>query len=300
MKFTTLSRRTAAAGAASALVAGALVGATTTAAQAAPIQNTYTCTTPVGPQEVVLDSDAPGIEAIPSLPAGLTVPPQSLSVTNTFTISDSFHNTLASFGVENLAIPGFAGTLGSSNVPVDGVAVTVSGMTQNEDGSWSTDSTDTDGDAVEGTGVNASFDLPAAGTYPVLSPESFTIETTLGGNPLSVPCTINTGTEPGSYDSLTMVKNDSVTKATAVNSPVKKGDVAKVKVKVTAPNETPGGKVVLKKGSKTLDSGTLNNKGVVTLKFKAKSVGANKLKAVYKGDGYTNKSNDAVTVKVKG
>ncbi len=59
MKFNTLSRRTAAAGAASALVAGALVGATTTAAQAAPIQNTYSCQGTSGPFPVVLDSDIP-------------------------------------------------------------------------------------------------------------------------------------------------------------------------------------------------------------------------------------------------
>ena len=298
MKFTTLSRRTAAAGAASALVAGALVGATTTAAQAAPVTNTYTCTTPVGPQEVVLDSDAPGIEGLPSLPAGLTVPPQSLSVTNKFTISDSFHDTLAGFGVENLAIPGFSGSVGDATVPVDGVAVTVSGMVDNGDGTWSTDSTDTDGDPVEGTGLNGTFETPAAGTYDVLSPSEFTIETTLGGNPVSVPCVLNAGTEPGSYDQLTFVKNDSTSKATAVNSPVKKGDTAKVKVKVSAPNEVPTGKVILKKGTQKLDSGTLNAKGVVTLKYTAKAVGKNKLKAIYKGDGYTNKSSDAVVVTV--
>ena len=302
MKFTTLSRRTAAAGAASALVAGALVGATTTAAQATPVTNTYTCSQALlGEFPVFLTSDAPGIEGIPGASAGFTVPPQLLSVTNTFTIPDAVYDGLVNANIENLTVPDFAGSLGSSEIPVEGVAVTVSGMVDNGNNTWSTDSTDADGDPVEGGGLNASFETPAAGDYPVLSPEAFTIVADLNGSPVPVACTIADGTTPGAYDdSIVITKNDSKTNATATNSPVKKGEVAKVKVKVVDPTntETPGGKVVLKKGTKTLDSGNLNAKGVVTLKFNAKTVGKNKLKALYKGDGYTNKSSDNVVVKV--
>ena len=94
-------------------------------------------------------------------------------------------------------------------------------------------------------------------------------------------------------------KNDSTTAtAKAKNAPVAKGKMAKVGVTVKAPNETPGGKVILKKGKKTLDKANLDNKGKATLSYKAKKVGKNKLKVVYKGDGYTNTSPDKVTVKV--
>ncbi len=94
-----------------------------------------------------------------------------------------------------------------------------------------------------------------------------------------------------------VTKNDSESKATA-KSPVAKGDPVKVKVKVTRPERDPGGKVVLKLGTKTVDSANLNAKGVAKLKYTAKKVGKNKLKALYKGDGYTNKSNDSLVVKV--
>ncbi len=294
MKFTTLSRRTAAAGAASALVAGALVGATTTAAQAAPIQNTYTCTNAVvGTFPVVLDSDAPGIEGIPTAPAGFTAPAGLLSVTNVFTVPEQVHTQLTGFGVENLSFPDFAGSLGSEPIPVEGMAVTVSGMTDNGDNTFSSD-------PAEGGGLNGSFETPAAGDYPVLSPSAFTIVADLNGSPVPVDCVLAEGTTAGAYDdSIVVTKNDSESTAKAVNSPVKKGKVAKVKVKVNAPNETPGGKVLLKKGKKTVAKGNLNNKGVVVLKTKSLSVGKNKLKTIYKGDGYTNGSTSNVVVKVR-
>ncbi|MEJ7794052.1 MAG: Ig-like domain-containing protein [Nocardioides sp.] len=74
----------------------------------------------------------------------------------------------------------------------------------------------------------------------------------------------------------------------------------KIKVKVKGPDfQMPSGKVILKKGAKTLTSGMLNNNnGVVVLKTKALALGKNKLTAIYKGDGYTTGSRDNVVVKV--
>lgn len=294
MKFTTLSRRTAAAGAASALVAGALVGATAGTAQAAPIQNEYICTTPLGPQNVTLDSDAPGIEGFDDvLPAGLAAPAGALSVDNTFSISDAFHSALTQFGVEDLAFPDFAGDFGGETVPVAGVTAKVSQMTQNPDGTWS---------AVATRGTNQAFTVPAAGEQPVTAPTDFTIATSIGGNPANIPCTLAPNDENEPYATLTVNKNKSASAARATNSPVKKGETAKVTVKVTSPdnpNVTPSGKVVLKLGKKTVDSGNLNGKGVAKLSYTATKVGENKLKAVYKGDGYATGSKDTTTVTVK-
>lgn len=291
MKFTTLSRRTAAAGAASALVAGALVGATTTAAQAAPVTNTYNCNNPaVGTFPVVLNSDAPGIEGIPGASAGFAVPAGLLTVTNQFTIPEQVYNTLSGFGIENLTFPDFAGTLGSSSIPVAGMAVTVSGMTNNGNGTYSSD-------PAEGSGQNETFETPAAGDYPVLSPEAFTINADLNGSPVPVACTLASGA-PGAYDdSIVIAKNESATKVTS-NSPVKKGDVAKIKAKVSAANETPTGKVIFKKGTKKLGAVALNAKGIAILKTKALAVGKNKITTTYKGDGYTTGSKGSTTVKV--
>lgn len=290
MKFTTLSRRTAAAGAASALVAGALVGATTTAAQAAPIQNTYSCEGGSGPFPVVLDSDIPTLAGFPTVPAGFDVPAQALEVLNTFTVPSAVITTMEGFGITRLASPDFAGALGANEVAVDGVEAAVASAVDNGDDTHSFDA----------DGSNAAFEVPAAGSYDVLGPTDFVIEAYNASSTtpvLTVPCTLASAN--GSYQAIEVTKNDSESAATAVNSPVMKGDVAKVKVKVKGADfETPGGKVVLKKGTKTLDSGMLNAKGVVTLKFVAKTVGKNKLKAIYKGDGYTNGSRDNVIVKV--
>lgn len=290
MKFTNLSRRTAAAGAASALVAGALVGATTTAAQAAPIQNTYSCEGTSGPFPVVLDSEIPTLAGFPTVPAGFDVPAAALEVLNTFTVPSAVINTMAGFGITRLESPDFAGSLGANEVAVDGVEAAVSSAVDNGNGTHSFDA----------NGANAAFEVPAAGSYDVLGPTDFVIDAYNDSSAepvLSVPCTLSSAN--GSYQAIEVTKNDSTSAATAVNSPVAKGDVARVKVKVAGPAfQTPSGKIVLKKGAKTLDTGMLNAKGIVTLKFVAKTVGINKLKTIYKGDGYTNKSTDTVVVKV--
>lgn len=289
MKFNTLSRRTAAAGAASALVAGALVGATTTAAQAAPIQNTYSCEGTSGPFPVTLDSDIPTLAGFPTVPAGFDVPAQALEVLNTFTVPSAVITTMQGFGITRLESADFAGNFGNNEVGVNGVEAAVSSAVDNGDGTHSFDA----------NGANDAFEVPAAGSYDVLGPTDFTIDAyndTSADPVLSVPCTLASAN--GSYQSIEVTKNDSESVAKAVNSPVQKGDVAKVKVKVTAPNGPATGKVVLKKGTKSLDSANLNAKGVATLKFPAKTVGKNKLVAIYKGNGYFNGSRDNVVVKV--
>ncbi len=287
MKFTTLSRRTAAAGAASALVAGALVGATTTAAEAAPVTNTYSCTTSAGPQNVVVDVEVPGIGSVTALQAGQAVDPGGLLVANmTFTISNDFYELLGLLGVEEMEVPNYGADFGNSRVPVEPFSASVTDMEQNPDDSWSS-SVST---AVE------PFEAPSAGTRNVTTPSRFGIVATISGEPVDVECT-----RSDSAKILTTVevsKNDSTTAAKAKNAPVAKGKMAKVGVTVKAPNETPGGKVILKKGKKTLDKANLDKKGKATLSYKAKKVGKNKLKVLYKGDGYTNTSSDKVTVKV--
>jgi hypothetical protein len=287
MKFTTLSRRTAAAGAASALVAGALVGATSTGAQAAPISNQYLCSSLLGEFPLFLDSDAPTLDPIPQVSAGQAVPAGLLDVSNTFTIPEEVRNALSENNIEDLTFPDFAGSFGGSEVPVEGVAATVSAMTDNGNGTWS----------VDAPGVNGAFETPRAGTYDVLSPEAFTI---VANGAINVDCVLAEGTELGSYKSLPVEKNTSSVTAKGPAKAVKKGKVATLKAKVAALNETPGGKVVFKKGAKKLGTAKLNAKGVATLKTKALKVGNNKITAIYNGDGYTTKGkSEPIVVKVK-
>jgi hypothetical protein len=279
MKFTTPARRLLAAGAVSALAAGTLVGMTTTAS-AAPINNQYTCqsTTPGETFPLWLTSDIPGLEEYPEAPAGFLVPP-ILTVVNTVTVPAEVIQTMEGFNIDRLESPDFAGSIGDTVVGVDDVGALVADATDNGNGTYS----------FPADGINAPFEVPAAGTYDVVGPEAFHIDAYAGDFPvLSVPCELTDGTTNGVYQSVTVLKNESTSNAKPTKRQFKK----------SAPNETPSGKVLLKKGTKTLAKGNLNDNGVVVLKTKALRVGKTKLKTVYKGDGYTKPSTDTVVVKV--
>ena len=282
MKFNTLPRRVAATGAVTALAAGALVGLTTEMASAAPVTNAYTCATPsFGDQTVSVTSDAPGIEGYDGLlSAGQAAPADALAVNTTFTISDTFHSDLVGAGIDDLSVSDFAATFGNTTVPVSVISAKVSQMTQNPDTTWT-------GNGSQAG--NLAFNAPAGGDNAVTGPDAFTIVAKLGAVDVPSSCTAQ-GT-PGTYATLTVNKNNSKTKLTS-NSPVKHGAKAVLKAKVTAPNHTPTGKVTFKQGAKSLGSAKLS-KGLAVLKIKL-SKGTHKIKAIYKGDSYTNGSSSAV------
>ena len=66
-----------------------------------------------------------------------------------------------------------------------------------------------------------------------------------------------------------------------------------------ADDTTPTGKVVLKRGKRTLAKGTLSDRGRVVLKTRNLKVGKNRLVAKYRGDDATKRSKDRVVVRVK-
>ena len=293
MNVMTKSTRFAATGAAVALGAAALVGVTTTTANAVPVTNTYTCSNAglgLGPWDVTLDSDAPGIEGFPQVPAGFDAPGGLLTVTNQFTIPAEAYGTLVGAGVEDISFPDFAGTFGDEPIGIAGMAVTVSGMTDNGDGTYSSD-------PAEGSGLNQAFSAPAAGTYDVLSPAGFVMSATLGESQVPVTCTVTEG--PGAYTSILVVKNASTTTGTPVKRTLKTNKVSKMKVAVAADNETPGGKVIVKEGAKKLGSAMLNDAGKATVKMGKLKKGKHTVTVVYKGNGYTMASkSDKIVFKV--
>jgi len=301
MKFTTISRRLAATGAASAVAAGALVGVTTTAAHADPVvNNVYTCTFGAQSFPVALTTNAPGIENYPEINAGLSLPGGLLQVTNVFTIPGAVHDFMVNAGIVTVSVPTFAGTFGDSVIGVSGASVTLEGMTQNEDGTYSSDSTTLDGDPAEGGGPNLEFTTPVAGDYDVLSPAGLDlVATNSSGGELELSCTIAEGTTPGAYHHILVYKNDTVTTGEATKPQFVKGKKAKVAAVVTDGTLLEGDKVLLKKGTKKLDSALLAADGTATLVTKKLPVGKNKLTVVYKATGYNNKSkSEKVIVKV--
>jgi hypothetical protein len=294
MKFNTLPRRVAATGAVTALTAGALVGLTTTAAQAATVTVEYTCPTPndvTPPLPVTLETDIPnlgGVAATGPFPAGSPVGANSVpgGVVNTFTISNATKQTLDGFGTTNIDFTDFAGQLGNSTVPADLPDVAVDGdLDQNADTTWS----------FVANGNNLAFNNPAAGTYDVLAPETFSfVATTAIG---AVPITCTADSTPGSYGSqIEVVKNTSTTTVTS-NSPVKKGAKAVITAKVSADFRKPTGKVTFKDGKKTI--GTVKLKKGVAKLSKTLSKGKHTIKVSYPGDGYATSSTGKTTVTQK-
>ncbi|MBB6628971.1 Ig-like domain repeat protein [Nocardioides sp. KIGAM211] len=298
MNVVTMSKRFAATGAVAALATTGLVGLSTTAAHADPVvTNTYSCSAAGTTFPVGLTTNAVGIEGFPTIAAGFTVPAGLLTVTNTFTIPDQVHSALGQFQVTSIAAPTFAGDFGGNQVHVAGISVTLAGMTQNADTSWSSDSTDTDGDAREGDGVNEDFVVPQAGVYDIFSPSSLDlVATTASGGSIPVSCTLAPSTTAGAYHHITVTKNKSAT-AEKVLGKMTHTKATKIKATVTTPgtsNKVPSGMVIVKKGSKTLGKGTLNAKGIATINLgKLKKGVYKKVVTVYKGDGYTTTSKSA-------
>jgi hypothetical protein len=286
-------RRVAAAGAVSALAAGALVATASTAQAFTTVSNTYTCTAPIGsPFPVFLSSSAPNLDLVQGsgVAAGSSVVGGLLSVNNHFTIPNQVHDLMASLGVTDMTFPDFAGEFGGQTVGVSGVSSQFSDFTADTGGqTWSADAT---------PGANDAFTVPAAGQYDVNSPSAFQLVANRPAGPLPVSCVIADGTTAGSYANLNVFKNVSTTTAKATRTSFVKGKTAKVAVTVAAAH-MPTGKVLLKnKAGKTLDSAVLNSLGKATLSTTRLPVGKNALKVLYKGDGYDLKSNAPVTVKV--
>ena len=283
MNVIRMSNRLTATGAAAALAAAALVGVTGTAAHAASVTNTYTCANAnlpgVGPWDVTLVTAAPGIEGFTEVPAGIDLASNSLSVTNTFTMPKAAHDTLIGYGATDLDFPDFAGSFGGEAIGVAGMTAKVADMTENSDGTWSFDS----------DGLNEAFSGPVAGSFPVLSPSAFNIVATVPGlGSAPVLCELAEGTAAGAYHDVTVFKNASETSGKPVAKTLKATQVAKMKVAVAGPDfQTPGGKVILKEGAKTLGSAMLNDAGVATVKMGKLKRGKHAVTAFYKGDGYT-------------
>jgi hypothetical protein len=276
MKLAHLTSRVAVGGATAALAAAGLVGATGTSAQAAPITSTYTCTPAVGSPfsaDVSVDIAVP-----PTAPAGFPVTAGLLSFKSGFTVDNAVASGLGSAGVTGAKSDDFGAAFGTTIAKAPVV--------------WNTPTPGPTRTTISGTGANAAFLLPAAGSYAVTSPKSFTLQGTnsSGGTVTTAACT--TGA-PATIGSLVLSKQNSVTKVKAAKK-VKHGAVETVKIKVTndyskTGGPVPTGKVVVKDGSKNLGKGNLKN-GQVTIKVKGLSVGTHDLVVKYAGDDYTNKS----------
>jgi hypothetical protein len=303
----TATRRLGAVVATGALSAGALVGMTAPAANAATVAATYTCNfpslgakdIPVGitatlPSAANAGLDAPAIPVLLSvtLPADVVAAAKGLFGATTIggfskdmvaTLDDLSSSDAANLALQDVNFP-------QTPVPASGQTLTLN--TPNP--------LATPGVVPAST---VPVNLPGAGTYDIAVPSAFKFTATKQGDVVmlaDVPCALKPGS-PASLGSIVLAENESTTKAKPTKKVTPFGQKTKVKVTVDADNEVPTGKVKVMKGQKVLGKGALNAKGKVkvTLK-KALPQGKTIVKVLYLGDDYTKKSRDKkVVLKVR-
>ena len=306
--LTTASRRLGVVAAAGALGAGALVAMAAPAATAATASTTYTCTFPsLGARDIPVSITA---TLPPAANAGLDAPaiPVLLSVTLPGDVVDAakglfqatsiggFSNDMVATLDELSSSAGAALPLQNARFPQTAVPTT-----PNTPLTLNTPNPLTTPGAVPASTVPVN--LPGAGTYDIVVPSAFKFTATKQGDVTmlaDVPCALKPGS-PASLGSITLAKNESTTDAKPTRKVIAQGKKAKIKVAVEAANEVPTGKVKVMLGKKTLGKGVLNSKGKVKVTLKrVLPAGKTKLKVLYLGDDYTEKSKDKkVIVRVR-
>lgn len=284
MKFNTLSKRIAATGAATALATGVLVAATGTAATAATAHGSYDCSAPGGALGTFpMTLDVPGLEEFPQVPAGFVAPVGFLSADSTLGVPVGAAATLTSLGVVGGAIDDFVVKVGdvaaSTPLTVTSIVPSISGA------------------VVSASGLSQVFTMPAAGSYDVSLPQSFTFVPTTAAGPVSGLSFVCVTQAPASLGQIETTLNDSVIDATAPRK-IKKGKKATIASVVTGGFSKATGDVVAMKGNKTLGQGVLAEDGTSKFKIGKLKRGVHTITVKYLGDGFRKASFDTVKIKV--
>lgn len=290
MNLRTIAARTAVAGTATALAAGALVGLGATAAHADTGTAQYDCTVLPGttvPVVMTLAADLPAAswETHTPVPGGI------LSIDGSVTVPAAVAQGLAQKGIDKVGIGDndFGLTIGSAKIPLTGVAADRTAVPASGDLN------------LPFTASIGTFTMPDAGSYSISMPASFTADllthSAAGDSSIpSVPCTLDP-TSTAAIDPFTVTKQSSTAKVSGPAS-VKKGKVAKYVVSVSGDATAVTGKVVAKDGKASLGSAALKN-GKATFSLKKLKAGKHKLTFSYAGDKNTNATSVSKTVTVK-
>ena len=282
MNVSRMSRRLSAAGVATALAAAGLIGAGSTAAQAATVTNTYTCVNSGLGFTTDIPATVSGDLPVPQYWAGAAVPNGLLNITVDAVVSPDAAALLGGAGVTGARSDNFAFGLGTSSVttPVTGLFSTTDAVT-----TW------------HGTGANDAFTTPTPGAYDIALPTTF-VMTLMQGSTDSIPltCTLKDAA-PSTIGSITLLKQSSTTTVTPTVIKVKKGKAAVVPVSVSNSMGAASGKVVAKEGSKKIGASTLKG-GAAKIKLDVLKVGKHKITVVYPGNKSISGSSDTVVVKV--
>ncbi len=286
MNLRSLATRTAAAGAVSALAAGALIGVSTTAANAATVTDTYTCVM-TGVYSGNFDMTVSGELPVPQYWAGAAVPAGLVNLTASATVPADAAALLGGAGVTGAKSDDYALTLGNGSVPIP------------ISGNFASDGTTT---TWQASGSNLDFVTGDPGVVDGFLPMSFTLQPTKADGTTfgSLTCTVTDAAPAEIVTDFPLLRQSSETVVTPTVIKVKKGKVAKIPATVssTSMGGPVTGKVVAKEGTKTLAKGTLKA-GKVTLKLpKTLKLGKHKVTVKYLGIPSVKGSSDKVVVKV--
>lgn len=280
MNFRTITTRAAVAGVTTALAAGALVGATTGAASAASASSDYICTTPLGSLGTLpVTIDVPLLP--PTATAGTPIAQGLLGYSGTVVVSAQTAPLLEQAHVDGAKANDFTFTVGNAQT-VSAPGSYTKADAPNEDGSQT----------FNGSGANAAFNLPKAGTYAVKLPSTFAFEPTSGGNSIGLTATCTTAA-PATLGTVKISKQ--TTGLTSKVAKTRKGYNLTATLKTAEGFNTPTGKVVAKLGKKSF-SEKLNKKGKAVFAF-PKSAKGDKVTLSYKGDGYTSAAKGSTKLK---
>lgn len=284
MNLRRISARVAVAGATTALAAGALVGATGVAANAATVTNTYTCSLPnvySGDFDLTVTGEIP----VPQYWAGADVPPNLINVTASATVPADAAGLLGAAGVTGAKASDFAFALGSGSVPVplEGDFQTSGGTT-----TW------------EATGSNTAFTTPNPGSYDAVMPSAFTMTTQQGDtDSVSLGCALKEGTTPQAITEGFVLLQQSSAMTAPKSATAKASKTAKVTVNLKSSSlgtAIKGAKVVAKEGSKTLGSAKTDKKGNATISLGKLKAGKHKVTFSYAGTKSMKASSAKTTV----
>lgn len=265
MNLRRVTARVAALGVSAVLGGSALVGLTVGTADAATANNTYTCTTALGPVDAVLtvSGDLP----TDSYWAGAPVPPSIVSVTAG--VDPATAGLLATvLHATSLRIDDFALGMGTAAVPAP-----LSGALTG--GNWA------------GAGSNQAFVTPDPGATPITMPSAMTVKALVGDVvAATLPCALKTGQTSAQVASINLLQQSSSTTAPAkVKGRYGKAASFPATVKSTSMGmPVTSGKVVAKEGRKVVGSGSLTSQGIAKIKLSKKlKKGKHKLSVVYAG-----------------
>ena len=283
MKLRTITTRAAGAGAVTALIAGGLVAATSTAAHAETGTSQYNCSV-MGFTLPVIASVTADLPAS-AWPTHTPVPDLNWPINGSFTVPRGVLDALGPAGVTKVGVasPTFALALGTADVPLANVATA------------QTDVPATGDLTLPFAAVLHAFDMDTdAGHYDISMPESFVADIATDGlGTLSgVVCTIDPAATAAIAGFDVTKQSSTITKVTGPKS-IMKGKVAKYVATVSGSVLTPTGKVIAKEGKKTLATGTLKS-GKAAISLKGLKPGKHTITFSYKGD----KNTDAALAKV--